>query len=345
MNVMKSIVIFIFMLLCLPVVGQDVHFSQIRHAPLMVNPALAGLENKLQATVNYRNQWNSVAEPFETIGASFDFRLKENPTSNGFLAGGINFFRDQAGRAKVTTTNANLNLAYHLYLNRNSSLGLAIQGGFGQRGLSPENGTWSTQFINSGFDQSLASGEQFEATNTSFMDAGAGVVYNYRSELNGSRKHSSRAISVGAAAYHVNQPKQSFLLDGDDRLAVRWSFFAHGNYALANSRSSLLPGIYYNRQGTFQELLFGTYLRTVIGQSSKITGFRNESALSFGIFHRLGDAFITKFLIEYGRFSLGMSYDFNVSKLTTASQGRGGVELLLRFELPGTYRGARSRIR
>ncbi len=343
---MKSIIAtFLFLISGSIGLAQDVHFSQMRHAPLNVNPALAGLENKMQATVNYRNQWNSVAEPFETIGASFDFRLKEKYNSNGFFAGGINFFHDKAGNANATTTNASLSLAYHLKMDRNSTFGLSIQGGYGQKGINPRAGTWGSQFVGDGFNQNLTHGEQFDATSASFLDAGAGIVYNYKSDPNASRRLSKRAITFGIAAYHVNQPAQSFLIGGNDQLAIRWSAFAHGNYSLSDTKTSLMPGIYYNRQRKFQELLAGTYLRTVVSESSTITGFRNETALSFGLFYRLGDAFVTKFLLEYGTFSLGMAYDFNVSKLTTASNGRGGAEILLRFNLPDNHKGARNRIR
>lgn len=335
---------FIFLLNVITVFGQDIHFSQMRFSPLNLNPALAGVENRLQATVNYRNQWNSVADPFETIGASFDFRFKEKYRANGFFAGGINFFNDVAGNEKLTSTNANLNLAYHLHLNRNSTLGLSIQSGFGQRGISPRNGTWSTQFVGDGFNQNLASGEEFEAMNRTFFDAGAGMVYHYKSKSNSTRRLNGRQITAGIAAFHVNRPEQSFLLNGDDRLAIRWSGFVHGNYTLINSKVSLMPGIYYNRQGEFQELLGGAYLRSILSESSQITGFKKEAALSFGLFYRFRDAFVTKIMFEYHTLALGLAYDFNVSKLTPATSGRGGMEVFLRFVLPDSYIKSRARI-
>mgnify|MGYP005818789077 CR=1 FL=1 len=335
---------FIFLLNAIVAFGQDIHFSQMRFSPLNLNPALAGVENKLQAIVNYRNQWGSIAEPFETIGASFDFRFKEKSRANGFFAGGINFFNDAAGNANLTSTNANLNLAYHLYLNRNSTLGLSIQGGFGQRGISPRNGTWSTQFVGDGFNTNAASGEQFDANSRTFLDAGAGMVYHYKSKSNSTRRLNNREINVGLAAFHVNMPQQSFLLDGNDPLAIRWSAFVHGNYSLSNSKVSLMPGIYYNRQGKYQEVLGGTYIRTLLSESSQVTGFLKEAALSFGLFYRLKDAFITKLMFEYNTFAVGFAYDFNVSSLTPASRGRGGAELFIRFVLPDTYLKSRARI-
>ncbi len=111
---MKAITTTLLVTVTLMSLGQDIHFSQMRFSPLNLNPALAGAEQNLQALINYRNQWNSVAFPFQTIGGSVDWRFKEKRGGNGFLAGGVNVFNDQAGDVRMTTTNVNLSIAYHL---------------------------------------------------------------------------------------------------------------------------------------------------------------------------------------------------------------------------------------
>ena len=96
--------------------AQDVHFSQMPYSPLTLNPALAGANSPLQAIVNYRTQWRSVASPYKTIAASVDGRINENKRGkHGHIAYGLNFFNDQAGDARVSTTNVNvsLGLPYH----------------------------------------------------------------------------------------------------------------------------------------------------------------------------------------------------------------------------------------
>ena len=55
--------------------AQDIHFSQMGYSPLTLNPALAGANYDLQVNANYRSQWNSVAEPFQTVAVSADTRL------------------------------------------------------------------------------------------------------------------------------------------------------------------------------------------------------------------------------------------------------------------------------
>ena len=63
--------------------AQDLHFSQVDQIPLLVNPALTGSEAQIRAGINYRNQWKSLASPFQTMAAGFDARLQKNKRRNG----------------------------------------------------------------------------------------------------------------------------------------------------------------------------------------------------------------------------------------------------------------------
>ena len=56
--------------------AQDIHFSQMQYAPITLNPALAGASHDMQAILNYKTQWKSVATPYNTINASYDMRFK-----------------------------------------------------------------------------------------------------------------------------------------------------------------------------------------------------------------------------------------------------------------------------
>jgi type IX secretion system PorP/SprF family membrane protein len=317
--------------------AQDIHFSQMRYSPLTLNPALAGAEQNLQAIVNYRDQWRSVAAPFQTVAASVDGRFKEKRGGNGVLSWGVNFFNDQAGDVRMTTTNANLNLGYHLFLDRNSTIGLALQGGFGQRGINLSNGTWSNQYVGGDFNTSLPSGENFDQTSFSHLDAGAGIVYHYKKNERYMRGNDQFTLTAGFSAFHVNRPSIGFLVGGQDDLAMRFAGFVYADYGIRNSNFSLAPAIYYNRQGPHQEILAGSYLRVLLNEGSKVTGFIQQLATSYGVFYRFGDALTAKFMLEYSSYSFGMAYDFNLSSLTPASNGRGGMEIFLRFVLPDPF--------
>lgn len=325
--------------------AQDIHFSQMAYSPLTLNPALTGANGPLQAIVNYRTQWKSVASPYNTFGASFDARLNENRRQKkGIFAMGINFYNDQAGDARISTTNANIHAAYHLILDDKSKLGAGIYGGFGQRTISPGAGKWGSQFNGNEYDPNLSSGESFLSDRFSYLDVGAGAVYTYKNSERYMTSNNQKDFNIGIAMYHLSKPDYSFLNANDERLYMRFSFFANAVIGIPNSKTSIMPGIYYQRQKTAQELLIGTYFRYMIQEESRITGFNKGAFLSFGVFYRAMDAFVAKGMLEFSDYSVGFAYDVNVSTLTTVSKTRGGFELFLRYNLTKGFGVSRTRI-
>lgn len=330
-----------------PVKGfaQDVHFSQMPYSPLTLNPALAGANSSLQAIVNYRTQWRAVASPYKTMAASVDGRINDNKRGKkGNLAYGVNFFNDQAGEARVATTNVNVTLGYHIILDRTSTLGAAVYGGFGQRSIDPAAGRWGSQYNGMNYDASIASGETFTTDRFAYGDVGAGIVYTYKEGESYMTGNDMKSFNYGFAVYHLNKPRYSFLGADQEELFMRWSVFANGNIGLGNSRWSIMPGVYYQRQKTAQELLVGTYFKCRLSEASRYTGRNKASYLSLGAFYRNKDAMVLKGMLEWSEYSLGVAYDVNVSSLTQVSRARGGVELFLRYNMSGTFGTARSRI-
>lgn len=321
--------------------AQDVHFSQMGYSPLNLNPGLAGAHSALQGVVNYRTQWNSVAVPYTTIGASVDGRFNENKRGkSGIIAGGINFFNDQSGNLNVKTTNVSVNLAYHLILDRTSTLGLGIYGGYGQRSISPDEGRWGSQYdgsIDDGYNATLSGGSDL-LNNRSFsaLDAGAGLVYAYKNSDGYMTQNNQQWHTGGVAFYHVNNPSYSFFADSDEKLYMRWSLFYNGIIGIENSRGAIEPGVYFNRQKTSMEILYGAYYRHTITEGSKVTGRSKPFFFHIGLFHRWGDALVAKSMLEWYEFSAGFAYDINISSLTEASNAKGGFEVFLRYNMePG----------
>jgi len=99
----------------------------------------------------------------------------------------------------------------------------------------------------------------------------------------------------------------------------------------------------FARQDPAQELNIGTMVRYQLKESSKHTGNIKGVAVSFGGYYRAGDAFIPAFMLEVANFALGVSYDVNVSGLTKASNGKGGMEISLRFINPSPFRKSLSK--
>jgi type IX secretion system PorP/SprF family membrane protein len=325
--------------------AQDVHFSHMEYSPLTLNPALAGANSPMQGIVNYRSQWNSVAVPYSTIAASYDARFNENKRDKkGIVAGGINFFNDQAGDLRVNTTNVNLNLAYHLMLDRNSTLGIGIYSGFGQRSISPGDGKWASQYTGSGFNTAIESGETFNNASFGYFDAGTGILYRYASEEGYMTQNKGMIINAGFAMYHVSRPRYSYMNQEDEQLNMRASAFVNAEIGIKNTRGAVLPGIYYQRQGTAQEIFMGAYYRYNLNEGSKVTGFSKPMSLSVGLFGRVKDAMVAKMMFSLDQYSAGFAYDINISSLTEVSRARGGFELFLRYNMGQSSGTNRSRI-
>ncbi len=334
---MKKFVICIFILIRVvtnDVWSQDVHFAQTEYAPMLLNPALTGAFSHIQVIANYRNQWNSVASPYQTIAASFDARLqRRDADNNSFVALGVNFFNDVAGDMKVTTNQFNLDLAYHIKMGRYSLLRIGIYGGMNQRILDPSRGNWASQFDGDAINTSIGSGENFGSYNHLFMDAGAGIVYTFRRMKYSVNNNVNNNVNCGLAVYHANQPASSFVSLPEDKLAMRISGFINSSFNIRNTPLAVQPAVYMQFQSKYSEVLFGTYLRYNLRESSHFTGSIKPVAAALGIFSRYKDAFVAKGYFQYHQFSVGMAYDFNLSRLTPVSKSRGGVEIFLRFNL------------
>jgi type IX secretion system PorP/SprF family membrane protein len=315
--------------------AQDIHFSQIEFTPLALNPALAGANTNMQGIVSYRSQWNSVAKPFQTSAANFDVLLnREAKKRKGNFGLGIFFFNDQAGEPKISTNVVNLNLSYHLIVKKYSTFGLGIYTGFGQRAIGTIDGRWATQFDGTNYNAALTSGEPINSPNYSYLDAGAGLLYTFANTNGYMTQNKSRKLNIGFAVFHLNRPNNSFVSDnGLERLNMRFSTFINGEIGIENTNVCFLPGIYYQNQGNANELLLGTYYKYIFNSGAIYTGNKKPLSLSIGLFARVKDAVVGKILLDWDRYSMGMSYDINTSGLSSVSAYRGGFEIFLRYSM------------
>lgn len=325
-------------------IAQDIHFSHMEYSPLTLNPALAGANSPMQGIVNYRSQWNSVATPYQTIAASFDARFNENKRQKkGIMAGGLNFFNDKSGDLNVTTNLVNLNLAYHLILDRTSTLGLGIYTGFGQKSIDQNAGRWGNQYDGMAYNATVGNGESFNSPSFTFLDAGTGVLYTYKKNQGYMTQNNQRTVNGGFAIYHLNRPGNSFIDQSSEKLFMRFSAFVNATIGIDNTRGSVLPSVYFQRQKSSMEILYGLYYKYQINEGTMFTGFNKPMALYLGIFNRFKDAMVGKFMLEYDQFAAGFGYDINISSLNTVSNAKGGFEFFLRFNM-GDGGGFRSRI-
>jgi type IX secretion system PorP/SprF family membrane protein len=333
---MKVLIASTAFFMTLAVYGQDPHFSQYEATPLIVNPANAGLKHDLRAVVNYRNQWGAVATPYKTTAFSFDMRTDKGGTNNSYFGIGGQFLYDKSGDANMSMLQGNLNVSGIVKLDANNKLSLGLMGGFGQRGTDYDNFRWESQYANGSYNSQLSSNETFATPTFSYFDAGAGIAWAYGKDQAYITANDGVKATVGFSALHFGLPAASF--NGFDA-TLNTKFIGHASMEVGKTNTNLtfIPSLYYVQQGKQREVLFGSTFRYLLQEGSHFTGFNKSSSIGLGVHYRLKDALVTSLQIDYANYTVGISYDFNVSQLSTASNMRGGLELFLRFVTPNPF--------
>jgi type IX secretion system PorP/SprF family membrane protein len=333
-------ILFLGISLSLTMNAQDIHFSQFYFSPLSVNPANTGnFSGNYRLSTNYKNQWKSISNPYKTAFASIDFSLAKKK-----LGLGLSFFNDKAGKSAIALTLANLSIAYNLKVNDENNVFAGLQYGFGQRSIKANDLKWDSQYNGTSYDPTMASGENQFSQSYTYMDASAGMLWNYAAKL------SAFKSTTGVAVFHVNQSKKSFY-GNEDMLKMKIVLHNNMQFKLPDKLIYIQPQFLFLKQGKQSEFDFGSIVRYVIKFNSNLFRDNNridigakkenkaESKNSIAIFAggqlRYKDAFIAMFGFELRKsLLLSFSYDVNVSKLRTASNSRGGMELAL------TYKGS-----
>lgn len=327
---MKKLILMLNLILPVYIMAQDIHFSQYYETPLIINPASAGFyDGRQRAVLNYKNQWHGIPNPFVTMAASFDMPLFESKKRNAHLGMGLNAYRDQAGDAKFGTTQINASVSGIVKLNSNNKLSLGLQAGGAQRSADFSKLEWGNQFNGSGFNTATASNEINTLNSLLYGDIAAGIFYEYSNTENSFAGKDIFKFNIGLSGFHLNKPNLNFYNGANDRLHSRYVIHSFLRFDIPESRLSLVPMAMYALQGPSSEILANMLFRISISESSKITTFFKESAISFGCGIRSGDAIIPQLMIEFHDYSFGVSYDV---KAGAKSYGiNGGLEIFLRY--------------
>jgi type IX secretion system PorP/SprF family membrane protein len=302
--------------------AQDIHFSQFYEAPLLRNPSLAGIfTGDVRAQVVYRDQWNSVTNAFKSGSVNAEYKM---PVGSGddFITAGLQMLFDKAGTVSLTTTHLLPAINYHKSLSneRNMYLSVGFMGGLVQRRLDRSKITTDNQYVGGAYNPSIADGETMVNTNYSNLDASVGASFN--SSFGPDQQNN---MFFGIAYHHINRPRNSFYRNVNAALYAKWVFsggvkFEVGEQAFFNLQAD------YSKQGPADEIIGGAMYGYKIGDPEM-----PDYIVHLGAFMRLKDALIPAIKIDYNPFSIGLSYDVNVSQLKTASQGRGGFELSITY--------------
>lgn len=169
------------------------------------------------------------------------------------------------------------------------------------------------------------------------MDFGMGLDWRIFSEEASVTTTKGYWVEAGAALHHAVRPDNSLYEGGNAPLDMKFIGHVDASIGIPNTMFAVLPGVMYAKQGPARELVWGSMFRYQFKEESHFTGLEKGSALSVGLHNRLGDAVIASMMLEYGKYAISLGYDVNVSDLRTATNGRGGFEVALRFMNPDPF--------
>jgi type IX secretion system PorP/SprF family membrane protein len=324
MNKLITLYIALFMVIYrAPLFAQDMHFSQFFNAPATLNPAATGqMSEDLRFTTFFKEQWGGIGNAYRTSLSAFDAKIYPSKKRNSSLGFGMQVYSDKAGESRMGVSLANLAVSYQIRLNRYHNLSGGIFGGLGQRSIQINNLRWGHQFTGDSYDPNIP-GELIPLPNILMADFGAGLYWNHI-------RDEDFTAHAGLAVSHMNRPPQSHYNRYQELLYTKYVFNGGAEFGLEMTNASILPSFLFMKQGPVQEITTGAMVRYTLGHNSRYTGLRNTSAFYLGTFYRVRDAIIVASRYDLkNNWTLGMSYDINVSKLRMASSGRGGMEISL----------------
>lgn len=297
---------------------QDIHFTQFYELPMLRNPALSGIfSGKFRFTSAYRSQWASVTTPYRTLALGTELNLAKGFTSGDFLTLGVQVTNDIAGDSRLSRSQFMPVLNYHKLLDEEHStlLSLAFMGGWVTESFDPTHLRFDDQFVNGSYSASNPTSQTFSRTGFQYKDLSTGLSFS--TIVGGSTK-----LYAGAAMFHILEPALTFMQDNEVHLNRKYGVNAGMMTPTGEFTRLTAYGDYFIQGGSrlLQLGLLYSYDLSAMSDASpwSVTG---------GLVYRHKDAAMAVAKFSNPSFSFGLSYDVNISKLSTASTYRGGLEL------------------
>jgi type IX secretion system PorP/SprF family membrane protein len=316
------IVIFISLIIAGNSHAQDPAFSQFFSSPLNINPALtANINADWRAISNFRDQWIGPSSPYVTGTISYDTKMFQHKIpnvendGNVFGLGGMLMF-DRAMGGIVKSSYASLDLSYSVKLTNGPTkhkIGAGFGATYGKRSVDFSALYFEEQFTGYGFNTNLPTGETALSDMKAYFSANAGLTYSITNEKSN--------FDIGAAAFHVNKPKQTFLQDENQTLAIR-------KVVHANFETYLNDGLVLNVNAIYQAQSKAKYY-SAGGALGYYLPSENDIMLMGGLWYWSDNAIIPYLGLAYKDFQFGLTYDITTSKLNHTTMKHSTWELAL----------------
>ncbi len=284
------------------VYSQDVIYSQFYANPIYLNPAIAGSKLSSRLTLNYRNQWPTVSQGYNSMSVSWDQPVEKLSGALGVIVNG-----DVAAGGIYNSFSANGIYSYRIEVSENILFNAAMQVGYLQHRLD-----WSKLVFEDQSNQVVPS-----QLNVGKIDFSAGVLGGYKEHF-----------YFGVAVNHLTQPDLSYYEGITNRLDMRYTVHsgvminvregAHGKDA---GSLTISPNIVYVQQGNFHQLNLGVYA--------------NSYPLIAGLWLRHSfenpDAAILLLGIQQKNYKIEYSFDYTLSRLKIGTGGAHEISMVFLF--------------
>lgn len=222
-------------------------------------------------------------------------------------------------------------------VNDKNIFSVGLQASMVQRTIDFSKLVFPDQYNGTTYDPNMFNGENQAAQNYIYPDVAAGVNWSYGQSEKAIGANNGVKAKVGFAVFHLNTPKQKFLMGSQSQLYRKYVFHGEASFGAEGTNMAFIPSYLVQLQGPSKEIIVGLMTKYYFSEDSKYTGIIKQSAFGVGAAYRNLDALIISAQMEFGQYAIGFSYDLNTSKLTKASTGRGGPEIFLRFVTPNPF--------
>lgn len=305
--------------------AQDPSFSQFYINKIYLNPALTGSERGLSMAAIYKNQWRAIPGAFHSTGVALDMQMPR--FSSGF---GLSLLNDQVSKGLYRSVSVGFSYAYIIKINRNAAIHAGLGVNFLSKMIDGSRLVFGDQIDPfTGFTGN-ASSASIANEKVNVFDMSVGIVSRFSIPMGRNRMHNS----LGFAVQHVTAPDESFLnieTKLPRRYTVHYAAMIPIKKNMAKGRSSfyLSPVVKFDFQKPVKIFtagvltMFKPLYTGIMYQDNKFNNLDTRTLIFTGGV----DMEMTKGV----DFTLGYSYDLNLTGITAVAKGVHEIALKMSF--------------
>tara|TARA_Y100001968_G_C19443466_1_gene763907 strand:+ start:3196 stop:4284 length:1089 start_codon:yes stop_codon:yes gene_type:complete len=326
--------VFFLILLSFSLNGQDYQFSQFNKAPLLINPANAGMgKGYNRFNLIYHTQHPTSNFVFQNYHFSADgpiFSHKMN-TSRGYLGLGFHAFQEKSANT-FSKLDIGITLSSYVDIDDNNQLSFGFQTDFIQHTINTSSVQWASQYNNSlgGHDPTINSGEAFFSNSLITFNTATGLLWKNSTKDQNLSGIDIASFQIGYGAFNLFKPRKISLL-ANDRAFVRHVIHGRGLFAIQELKYGIAPQFLIQKQGPHFDATAGADVKYYVKGDTKYTGFVRECNLGMGLFYRYNDAIIPKFSIQINDLNISLSYDLSVGPVNNFNGTVGGFSIGIQY--------------